>query len=331
VIDPYGGRDDLERRVLRTVSPNSFAEDPLRLVRGLRFVSQFDLDPEERTLEQMRDEAESVALVSGERIGGGLAADGMGELSKLLMGAHPAKALRLARDTGVLVNLLPEFEQAIGFDQESRYHDLTVDEHTFDVVQAAADAGTPLRVRLATLFHDLGKPHVAWRGTDGRLHYYAKPGYAPKSHEQVSAELADAALQRLRYPTDLRNRVVRIVRAHMMDPGKADDLRARRLLQRYGVGLTFDLLDHKEADLAGKRGNEQDIERLHRLRTAVDRERGSAHRVRDLAINGDDLLALGYKRGPAIGRALHSMLDEVVRDPQLNTREHLIERAKEQQ
>ena len=331
LIDPYGGADDLERGVLRTVSPNSFAEDPLRLVRGLRFVSQFGLEPDERTLEQMRAEAASVALVSGERIGGGLAADGMGELSKLLMGAHPAKALRLARDTGVLVSLLPEFEPAIGFEQESRYHDLSVDEHTFEVVQAAADAGAPLRVRLAALFHDLGKPLVAWRGTDGRLHYYAKPGYAKKSHEQVSAELADAALQRLRYPTDLRTRVVRIVRAHMMDPGKADELRARRLLQRYGVGLTFDLLDHKEADLAGKHGNEQDVERLRRFRQVVERERTSAHRVRDLAINGDDLLALGYKRGPAVGRALNTMLDEVVREPELNTRERLLERAKELQ
>jgi tRNA nucleotidyltransferase (CCA-adding enzyme) len=186
-------------------------------------------------------------------------------------------------------------------------------------------------VRLATLFHDLGKPHVAWRGTDGRLHYYAKPGYAKKSHEQVSAELANEALLRLRYPTDLRTRVVRIVRAHMMDPGKADELRARRLLQRYGTGLTFDLLDHKEADLAGKHGNEQDLERMRRFRKVVEGQRTSAHRIRDLAVNGDDLMALGYKRGPAIGRALQTLLDEVVRSPELNTREQLLGRAKELQ
>ena len=105
LVDPYGGRADLEARTLRTVSPSSFAEDPLRLVRGLRFVSQLGLEPDGQTLEQMRDEAASVELVSGERIGGGLAADGMGELSKLLLGAEPARALRLARDTGVLVSL----------------------------------------------------------------------------------------------------------------------------------------------------------------------------------------------------------------------------------
>ena len=164
VLDPLGGRADLERRILRTTSPTSFRDDPLRIVRGLRFVSQLDVDPDEDTLRQMREWAPQIDHVSGERIGGGLAADGMGELSKLLMGAKPAKALRLARDAGVLVHLLPEMEPAIGFDQESRYHDLPLDEHTFEVVQAAADAGAPLRVRLAALLHDLGKPQSAWRG-----------------------------------------------------------------------------------------------------------------------------------------------------------------------
>jgi tRNA nucleotidyltransferase (CCA-adding enzyme) len=330
IVDPYNGREDLERRALRTVTPNSFAEDPLRLVRGLRFVSQLDLDPDEQTLAQMREEAASVGHVSGERIGGGLAADGMGELSKLLMGTHPAKALRLARDTGVLVHLLPEFKPAIGFEQESRYHEMTVDEHTFEVVQAAADAGAPLRVRLAALFHDLGKPQVAWRGTDNRLHYYAKPGYSTHSHEQVSAQLADAALERLRYPTDLRQRVVRIVRGHMLDPGRADEVRARRLLQRYGAGLTFDLLDHKRADLLGKGpANDKDLDRLRSFRTVVEREKTSAHRLGDLAIGGDDLIEIGYAPGPKIGQTLRALLDDVVTAPELNTRDQLLARAKE--
>jgi tRNA nucleotidyltransferase/poly(A) polymerase len=278
----------------------------------------------------MRDEAESVRLVSGERIGGGLAADGMGELSKLLLGKHPGKALRLARDTGVLVNLLPEFEQSIGFVQESRYHDMTVDEHTFEVVQAAADGNATLRVRLATLFHDLGKPEVAWRGTDDRLHYYAKPGYSTQSHEQVSAQLADQALERLRYPTELRRRVVRIVRGHMLDPGRGDEVRARRLLQRYGVGLTFDLLDHKRADLLGRgHANEVEVGQLRTFRKLVEREKTSAHRLRDLAIDGDDLITIGYMPGPAIGRTLRVLLDAVVKEPELNTREALLARAKE--
>jgi tRNA nucleotidyltransferase (CCA-adding enzyme) len=334
LVDPFGGREDLARGVLRTVSPRSFAEDPLRLVRGLRFVSQLGLEPDEQTLEQMRHEAQSVSLVSGERVGGGLTADGMGELSKLLLGTYPAKALRLARDTGVLVALLPELGAAIGFDQESRYHDLTVDEHTFAVVQSAANAGVPLRVRLAALFHDLGKPHVAWRGRDGRLHYYAKPGHSDRSHQDVSAELAASALRRLRYPTALRERVVLIVRHHMFDPGKADPLRARRMLARYGDELTFDLLDHKEADLRGKRGEESpppegELARLARFREAVQEQLASPHRLRDLAVGGNDLIELGYRPGPALGKALDRLLDEVVHDPALNTRAALLERAEE--
>src|SRR4051812_181430 len=154
IVDPLGGQEDARSGILRTVSATSFAEDPLRLVRALRFVSQLGFEPDESTLRQMRDEAESVKLVSGERVGGGLAADGLGELSKLLLGKEPSRALRLARDTGVLAQLLPEIEPSIGFDQESKYHSLTVDEHTFGVVQAAADAGRSLSVRLAALFHD---------------------------------------------------------------------------------------------------------------------------------------------------------------------------------
>ncbi|HST16519.1 MAG TPA: HD domain-containing protein [Gaiellaceae bacterium] len=333
LVDPFGGRADLDGRVLRTVSESSFAEDPLRLVRGLRFVSQLDLDPAEQTLEQMRSDAGSVRLVSGERVGGGLAADGLGELSKLLLGAKPLKALRLARDTGVLVVLLPELERSIGFDQESAYHGLTVDEHTFAVVQAAADAGFPLRVRLAALFHDAGKPYVAWRGKDGRLHYYAKAGKAERAHEQVSAELTRDALARLRYPAETRRRVVQIVRHHMLSP-RGDAARARRLLARFGEELTTDLLDHKEADLRGKWGPgepppEEQLEQLAQLRRIVEAERGSPHRLRDLAINGADLLELGYAPGPAVGATLRTLLAEVVDQPARNTRTALLARAEE--
>jgi tRNA nucleotidyltransferase/poly(A) polymerase len=283
----------------------------------------------------MREEAPAVKLVSGERIGGGLAADGMGELSKLLLGAEPARALRLARDTGVLVELLPEFGPAIGFDQESRYHDLTVDEHTFAVVQAAADRGFPLQVRLAALFHDLGKPLVGWRGQDGRLHYYAKPGFAAQGHDQVGAELAAGALLRLRYPNALRQRVVRIVRRHMFQPGKGDARRARRFLLRNGDELAFDLIDHKQADLLGKRGTGgeppplDEIEALLHFRTVVEQQRSSPHRLRDLAVDGNDLIELGFRPGPQLGRILHELLDAVVDEPGLNTREQLLAQAKE--
>jgi tRNA nucleotidyltransferase/poly(A) polymerase len=335
LVDPLGGQADLDARRLRTVSFQSFREDPLRLVRALRFVSQLGFEPDEELLEQMREEAPAVRLVSGERIGGGLAADGMGELSKLLLGQEPAKALRLARDTGVLAELLPEFAPALGFDQESRYHDLTVDEHTFAVIQAAADLGYPLQVRLAALFHDLGKPLVAWRGSDGRLHYYAKAGFADRGHDQVGADLAADALLRLRYPNKLRQRVVRIVRRHMFQTGKGDALRARRFLRRNGDELAFDLIAHKHADLLGKRGSggepppQDEIDALLHFREVVSEERSSPHRLGDLAVDGNDLIRAGFTPGPQLGRILHDLLDAVVEEPELNTRELLLARAKE--
>jgi tRNA nucleotidyltransferase (CCA-adding enzyme) len=333
IVDPLGGEEDLRNGVLRTVSPNSFAEDPLRLVRGLRFVSQLGLEPDESTLQQMREEAPSVKLVSGERIGGGLAADGMGELSKLLMGKEPARALRIARDTGVLTELLPEFAPAIGFDQESKYHSLTVDEHTFSVVQAAADKGRSLAVRLAALFHDLGKPLVAWRGVDGRLHYYAKPGHSDQSHEQAGCELAGRALNRLRYPTDLRRRVERIIRHHMFQIGKADAVRARRFLARHGDEVAFELVDHKEADYSGKPGPDgepplADIEKLDRFRELLARERRNPHRLQDLAVDGNDLIEAGFRPGPELGHALRDLLHVVVEKPDQNTRDALLRHAR---
>ncbi len=238
VLDPLGGRADLERGVLRTTSPTSFRDDPLRIVRGLRFVSQLGFDPDEDTLRQMREWAPQLEHVSGERIGGGLTADGMGELSKLLLGAHPAKALRLARDAGVLLHLLPEFEPAIGYAQQSDRQHLTLDEHVFAVVQAGADAGVPLEVRLATLLHDLGKPEAEREGGD---------------HAAIGAAVAARALSRLRYPTKLRAYVVRLVREHPFAPeGEPSPVDARRFLARHGERLALDLLAHRAADLAGK-------------------------------------------------------------------------------
>jgi len=315
VLDPLGGRADLERGVLRTTSPTSFRDDPLRIVRGLRFVSQLGFDPDEDTLRQMREWAPQLEHVSGERIGGGLAADGLGELSKLLLGAHPAKALRLARDAGVLVHLLPEFEPAIGYRQQSDRQHLTLDEHVFAVVQAGADASLPLEVRLATLLHDLGKPGAERDGGD---------------HAAIGAALAARALSRLRYPTRLREYVVRLVREHPFAPeGEPSPVDARRFLARHGDRLALDLLAHRAADLAGKTVPESELDWLGRFRTLVEQERTQPHRLADLAVDGSDLIAAGFSEGPKLGRALQTLLAEVVEDPERNRREQLLSRARE--
>jgi len=292
LVDPLRGQDDLRLRILRTVSPTSFAEDPLRLVRGLRFVSQLGFELDEGTLAHMRAEASAVKLVSGERI-----AD---ELAKLLLGAGPRGALVVARDTGVLVELIPEFGRA---------HHLS--DHIFAVVQETADAGDHLAVRLAAFFHDVGKP------VDGD----------PIGHARVAAGIAQATMERLRFPARLTRRVVAIVRDH---PYRAEDRpktprEARRFLHAHGDELAFDLVAHRIADLRAK---DRDASGLEELRELLEQELSSPHRLRDLAVDGDDLIALGFRPGPELGRALQDLLAYVVDHPESNTRDELVARAR---
>ena len=316
LVDPYGGETDLRARMLRTVSATSFREDPLRLVRGLRFVSQLGLEPDERTLAQLHEEAAGVRFVSAERIGGGLAADGLGELSKLLLGTGPARALTLMRDTGVLVEVLPEFGPALGFVLGYDRQPLPLDEHIFTVVQNAADLELSLAVRLGALLHDLGKP---LERADGR------------PHQELGADLARGALNRLRYPARLTSYVVRLVRGHAFHvDADADGVWARRFLAEHGQPLAGELLDHKEADLRAKRIGDWELPALARLRVLVETESASPYRLSDLAIDGADLIELGFAESPQLGRVLAGLLDEVIENPALNTREALLERAREE-
>ena len=315
LVDPFGGVADLERRQLRTVGPTSFDEDPLRLVRALRFVSQlgFDLAPE--TEAQMRVAATGLAHVSAERIGGGIKADGQGELSKLLLGREPGRALKLARDTGVLTQLIPEFEPAIGYRLATDRQPLSLEEHVFAVVQNAAAAGSSLEVRLAALLHDLGKPV-----SDGQP--------AGPDHASVGAALADRALKRLRYPTRVRHHVVRIVAAHGFTVDRSWDARdARCFLAEHGDELAAELIEHRAADLSAKKVDASELAALEQLRELVRSESLQPHRISDLAVTGDDLLELGFREGPELGRLLQALLEDVVDDPARNDPAWLLERA----
>ena len=305
ILDPLGGRADLERRILRTTGPASFRDDPLRIVRGLRFVSQLDVDPDDDTLRQMREWAPRIEHVSGERIGGGLAADGMGELSKLLLGPHPAKALRLARDTGVLVHVLPELAPAVGYEQQSGRQHLTLDEHVFAVVQAAADAGAPLEVRLAALLHDVGKPEAERDGGD---------------HAAIGADAAGIALA----PPPLSEQAAGVRRqaragAPVHAPGgSASPSTPAASSPATASASPCDLLAHRAADLAGKTVPTSEWTRLELFRTLVEQQRTQPYRLAELAVDGSDLIELGYAEGPQLGQTLQALLDEVVEEPERN-------------
>jgi tRNA nucleotidyltransferase/poly(A) polymerase len=314
LVDPFDGVADLRRRELRTVSPESFREDPLRILRGLRLVSQlgFTLPPE--TVAQMRAEAGGLRHVSGERIGGGVAADGMGELSKLLLGIRPLDALRIARDTGALVEVVPEFAAAIGYDLGSARQPVPLDEHVFAVVQNAADARASLPVGLAALFHDLGKPDADASEGD---------------HARLGARTAGRIMRRLRYPNTLRQEVVRIVAAHAfwLD-GPIDGVFARRFLASHGLERAREVLLHKRVDLTAKVVEPWELEHLAQLERQVEQEREAPYRLGDLAVDGRDLLEVGYAEGPALGAELARLLDVVIDDPAANERDTLLELAR---
>ena len=257
LVDPFGGVADLERRVLRTVAEESFREDPLRILRGLRLVSQLDFTLAPETVAQMRAEAEGLRHVSGERIGGGVEIDGMGELSKLLLGTRPAIALRLARDTGALLEVIPELGPAIGYSVASPRQPNTLDEHLFAVAQAAADADAELHVRLAGLFHDIAKPE-----TDGTA----------ESHATVGAAMTARILRRLRYPNALRDEVVRLVAGHDFHLDRdVDAAAARRFLAAHGLEQARRLVQLKRADLSVKRIGPEELDALRGSRPR-DRE-----------------------------------------------------------
>jgi tRNA nucleotidyltransferase (CCA-adding enzyme) len=315
LIDPFDGVADLERRELRTVSPKSFSEDPLRILRGLRLVSQLGFTLPAETLEQMRRDVPGLAHVSAERIGGGIAADGLGELSKLLLGREPARALRLARDTGVLELIVPEFAAAVGHQPGSARQPQTLDEHIFAVVQNASNEGASLEVLLATLFHDLGKPAVE------------------RDHARAGAEIAGSTLARLRYPTVLRKEVVAIVRDHAYDlePWRGSDqaaLATRRFLAAHGARRAGQLVSHKRADLSAKVVPEWELEAFERLAVELVVARDQPHRLSDLEVNGNELIAIGFTPGPQLGQVLGYLLARVVDEPALNEREQLLALAR---
>jgi len=325
IIDPFGGRQDVNDRVIRTVSPDSFRDDPLRTLRALRFMSQlgFDLDPD--TERQMTVNAPGVANVSGERV--------QKELDKLVMGGSPERALTTMRNTGVLRNALPELADTVGFEQDSKYHDLTVDEHIFRAAQIAADNGANWHVRMALLFHDSGKPEAAWRGDDGNLHFYARPDLGKRDHAEIGADRAEAAMRRMGYRRDDIVRVRKIIEAHMLRPGdELSPVKARRFVHKVGKDLALDVIEHRRADTSAKDAGDDaatgaQISRyagqMDEFEVLVREALGDPTTVRELAINGSDLIDLGFEPGPEIGMVLDTMLRQVVGNPSLNNPEWL--------
>lgn len=340
LVDPLlCGLTDVENRCIRTTHPKSFAEDPLRTLRALRFVSKLGgFDLVESTYQEMVDHSASVTGLTQK----GVSATALEELCKLLMGAEPGRALQIMADSGVMAVLLPELEPMLGFEQRSRYHEKTTSKHTFDAVQSAANMGShaSLRVRLALLFHDCGKPKMAWLGEDGKQHYYAlepkraielnAPIAALQSHEEWSAKLAAAALRRLNASKRLRQDVVILIEHHMLPLHEnIRPFKVRKWRAELGDELLHDLIVHRTADVLGKGGeNREQIEVLTWIVSEAKRARDAGVPIdaKGLAINGHELHDIGL-RNRDIGLAQEMLLHEVLAQPKLNTNEWLTKRA----
>ena len=304
-VDPFGGRRDVEARILRAVGDphERFTEDALRMIRAVRLAATLGFTIETRTLEAITSHARLASHLSGERIAT--------ELEKLLAAPKPSIGLRLMAETGLLAVVLPELAAQRGIPQDKIPGEDLFD-HTLRTVDAAP-AERPI-VRLAALLHDLGKPATF---ADGHFH----------GHEIVGAEVAGDLLRRLRMPRAIIERVTLLVRHHMFTyEGTWSDAAVRRFIARIGRHALEELFELREADSVGS-GLPADSFGLTELRRRVAEqlEAQVALDRADLAINGDDLIAeFGLAPGPAIGLILDQLLDRVIADPGLNDRPTLL-------
>lgn len=330
LFDPTGnGVEDLARRRIQVTHADSFRDDPLRTLRALRFVSVLGYDMAAETHLLMQVHAEHVNGLTSNGYASGTVLD---EMSKLLMGQDPAKALRLARDTGVLGRLFVELDPMLGFDQKSRYHDLSTDEHTFKTLETAAHVDAPLHVRWALLFHDSGKPESAWEGEDGRLHYYGNPKLGKRDHQDTGADIWIDASDWMNVPRDLQNTVERLIRNHMVPCSKANRTKVVKARMKFGDELLRDLYLMRMCDLTGKgKANLAHlavVKELESMRSDMQKA-GVPREARDLKINGTDVIEAGGT-GRQIGEALSAVVFEVALDHEgpRGTREWQIEAVK---
>lgn len=303
LTDPFGGQKDLENKVLRCVGDPArrFQEDALRILRGVRFAVRFGLRPEKATLEAMLDLRANLDQLSAERV--------FSELCGILPRIN---AQKLEDFAPIFVQVLPELAPLRGYDQRTPYHKFDLFTHTAKVLEAV---GPELPLRWAALLHDIGKPATQTLEPEGAAHYYG--------HAQVSAELAKGILTRLKAPKALGEQVDFLIRHHM-DLLTADEKLLRRRLSRWGAPKLQQLLELEKADIfaTGVEENRPDFEEIQEILKKIQEE-SPCFSLKDLAVNGRDLLALGL-RGPEIGKALEFLLSQVVDQALPNEKEALL-------
>lgn len=327
IADPLDGQFDIDAKLVRTTHESSFRDDPLRTLRALRFVATLGFDLTDAAYGQMFVHSKSVTGLTGKGVSG----TALDELCKLLMGRDVAKAMRLARDSGVLAVLVPELAAMLGHDPQNSHHEFTTDEHTFTALNAAASLECSLAVRLALLFHDSGKPAVEWIGKDGMKHFFqSKDVEGSRDHEVASAELWDAFCDRMNVDRKLRQTVRTLILRHMVPLSlRVKPSKVRKWRTEIGDDMLADLFKHRLCDVIAKGVVDYEamraIARLEEIREDAVRD-GVPVKASDLPISGHDIIALGIT-GPAVGEVLAALLHEVVSQPDREDREWLLSRA----
>ncbi len=311
LVDPLGGREDLELRILKVNRENSFLEDPLRMLRGVQFMARFALTVDAETRRLMEKHRELLGTVSAERV--------REELNKLMLSRRPSDGFVFMHETGLLREVLPELEDAWGVEQ-NEFHP---DDVFFHSVKSCDAAPKDLAVRWAALLHDIEKPKMK-QTVEGRTVFYG--------HQDEGAETAKRILDRLRFPADFTRRVSILVAQHMFNiTDEWSDGALRRFVARVGRENLDDLFALRVAD-ARSRGDGEVETDIEWVREKIERvlERDSTLKRSDLAITGHDVMELlGIGEGERIGSVLEALLERVMDDPSLNKREILIELVRE--
>lgn len=308
-IDPFGGAQDLRNGVLRAVGDpeTRFREDALRILRGVRFACRFDLQPEPETAAAMEQLAPLTDHLAKERV--------LSEMNQIL--CH-LTAQDMERYRPILLQVIPQLQPCVDFQQHSRHHLYDVYTHTAHVVAAVKQEPA---LRWAALLHDVGKPQVFTEDEAGNGHFYG--------HAAVSAKIAQEILQQLKAPTELRQQVFFLI-THHMDELSPTVPALRKKLSRYGVENLRQLVALQWADRQGTGKpsvrDERRFEKSNKLIDKLEKTEGRLQ-VTDLAINGHDLMSLGFAAGPALGQCQQQLLELVLNGELPNERDSLLEKA----
>lgn len=315
VVDPFNGRADIQNGVIRCVgSPlERFSEDGLRSLRCVRFASQFGFSIDKETLAAIPQTLSITAKVAAERK--------RDELDKIIGSRKPSTGFLLMEQTGLLHELLPELAGCRNVEQKGG-HRFDVLDHSLLACDFAAEKGWPHEVRLAALFHDIGKPVVCAVNEFGVRTFYR--------HDREGAALARNILSRFRYSNAVIDTVVHLIEEHMFQYTEDwSDAAVRRFIIRVGKAHLPKLYKLRHADAFATAGEPPRPDFLIPLMDRANRvlDEKKALSLKGLAISGKDIIDMGVTPGPRIGIILNELLEAVLDDPELNTKEKLLEIA----